>query len=55
MKTMCHGLSFKDSLEKSETDSRGRSFLEIIMFMGQKLTKLGQFQTENLSSFLAIT
>ena len=34
---LCHGPILADSLQKSETDSKGRSiFLEITLFMGQK-------------------
>ena len=36
---LCHGLTPGDLLKKSETDSKGRLFLKITMFLGQKIDK----------------
>ena len=38
---LCHGPTLEDPLEKSETDSKGRPFLQITMFLGQKINKTG--------------
>ena len=36
-----HGPALGDPLEKSETDSKGGPFLEITMFLGRKIDKIG--------------
>ena len=38
---LCHGPTFGDSLEKSEIDSKGRSFFGDYYILGQKLDKTG--------------
>ena len=52
-RALCHGRTLEDPLEKSESDSKGKSiFLEIIMFLKQKIDKIGTDSKLQIFSFI---